>query len=123
MCRTFQVVSEITNVVNNKESHMSPEGIKALADILVEKSKVYALNLKEFGALNPQDQVRRTSCLLDRVNHQVGDYILLTSFEISTMLPTCPANSARFAAAQPELGRPWKNELKVNKIWYGWYPT
>ena len=62
-CRTLQVVSEITNVVNNKESHMSPEGIKALADILVEKSKVYALNLKEFGALNPQDQVRR-SCLL-----------------------------------------------------------
>ena len=39
---------------------MSPEGIKALADILVEKSKVYALNLKEFGALNPQDQVRPT---------------------------------------------------------------
>ena len=43
---------------------MSPEGIKALADILVEKSKVYALNLKEFGALNPQDQVGRTLLLL-----------------------------------------------------------
>ena len=54
---TSQVVSEITNVVNNKESHMSPEGIKALTDILVEKSRLYALSLKEFGALNPQDQV------------------------------------------------------------------
>ena len=54
----LQVVSEITNVVNNKESHMSPEGIKALTDILVEKSRLYALSLKEFGALNPRDQVR-----------------------------------------------------------------
>ena len=45
-------------MVNNKESHMSPEGIKALTDILVEKSRLYALSLKEFGALNPRDQVR-----------------------------------------------------------------
>ena len=52
-----QVVSEITNVVNNKESRMSPEGVKALTDILVEKSRLYALSLKEFGALNPRDQV------------------------------------------------------------------
>ena len=37
---------------------MSPEGIKALTDILVEKSRLYALSLKEFGALNPRDQVR-----------------------------------------------------------------
>ena len=53
-----QVVSEITNVVNNKESRMSPEGVRALTDILVEKSRLYALSLKEFGALNPRDQVR-----------------------------------------------------------------
>ena len=52
-----QVVSEITNVVNNKESRMSPEGVRALTDILVEKSRLYALSLKEFGALNPRDQV------------------------------------------------------------------
>ena len=51
-------MSEITNVVNNRESHMSPEGVKALTDILVEKSRLYALSLKEFGALNPRDQVR-----------------------------------------------------------------
>ena len=50
-------MSEITNVVNNKESRMSPEGVRALTDILVEKSRLYALSLKEFGALNPRDQV------------------------------------------------------------------
>jgi len=41
-----QVVSEITNVVNNKESRMSPEGVRALTDILVEKSRLYALSLR-----------------------------------------------------------------------------
>ena len=42
---------------------MSPEGIKALTDILVEKSRLYALSLKEFGALNPRDQVQHEPVL------------------------------------------------------------
>ena len=37
-------------------------------------------------------------------------------FQSFAMLLRCCASSARFAAAQAELGRPWNNALKVNKI-------
>ena len=51
-----------------------------------------------------------------RVTHQVSDYILAVFFQSSFLLPTCHANSARFAAAKAELGRHLSYKIRVNKM-------
>ena len=52
---------------------------------------------------------------LYRVAHQVVDYILLTDFCVpSCCLHTCRANSARFVAAQAEIGRHRNCQININ---------
>jgi hypothetical protein len=50
-------MSEIAEMVSRKDACISAQGRKALNDLLLERSRLYALNLPEFTSLSKQDQV------------------------------------------------------------------
>ena len=54
------------------------------------------------------------SWLLQGVPSACGPGLGLTLIWVLTVLPSCPATSAKFTSAQAELGRQWNTQIQVN---------